>query len=157
VRIGSGFDVHKLVEDRPLIIGGVNIPYHMGLLGHSDADVLMHAVTDAILGALSLGDIGSWFPDTDNEYKDIDSGVLLKKVWDGILMNGWKLVNLDSTVLAQSPKLRPYVDQMRLNIANILEVEIDLISVKATTTEKLGFVGRQEGIAAEATVLLQKQ
>ncbi len=157
MRIGSGFDVHKLVADRPLILGGLHIPHEMGLIGHSDADVLMHAITDAILGALSLGDIGSWFPDTDDQYKNIDSGMLLKKVWDGILMNGWKLVNLDSTVLAQSPKLRPYIDEMRTNIANILEVEIDLISVKATTTEKLGFIGRAEGIAAEAVVLLEKK
>lgn len=155
-RIGVGSDVHQLVDDRPLILGGVTIPHHKGLLGHSDADVLLHALTDAILGALAWGDIGSWFPDTDNAYKDADSAVLIKKVWLKVKEEGWRLNNLDVTVLAQAPKLRPYIDIIRKKISEILEVPFENVSVKASTTERLGFVGREEGVFCEAVVMLKK-
>ncbi|MFT9850426.1 2-C-methyl-D-erythritol 2,4-cyclodiphosphate synthase [Aneurinibacillus sp. REN35] len=156
IRIGQGFDVHQLTEGRKLIIGGVDIPYEKGLLGHSDADVLLHAVTDAILGALGLGDIGSHFPDTDAAYKDADSQVLLRDVWKLVKQKGYAIGNIDATIIAQRPKMAPYINQMREVIASCTETEIDRINVKATTTEKLGFAGRGEGIASMAVVLLQK-
>lgn len=156
LRIGQGFDVHRLVEDRPCIIGGVEIPYEKGLLGHSDADVLLHAITDAILGALALGDIGKHFPDTDPEYKDVDSAKLLSDVWKMVREKGFSLSNLDATIIAQRPKMAPYISAMRKRIAELLGAELEQINVKATTTEKLGFPGRGEGIAAMAVVLLEK-
>jgi 2-C-methyl-D-erythritol 2,4-cyclodiphosphate synthase len=154
MRIGHGFDVHQLVENRPLVIGGITIPYEKGLLGHSDADVLLHAIADAILGAMGLGDIGKHFPDTDPRFKDADSAELLGEVWKMAVAKGMRLGNLDSTIIAQQPKMAPYIMQMRERIAAILEVEVDQVNVKASTTEKLGFVGRGEGIATEAVVLL---
>lgn len=156
MRIGIGYDVHQLVEGRKLILGGIEIPHHLGLLGHSDADVLLHAISDALLGALALGDIGKYFPDTDSRFKDLDSGVLLKEVYALVKKEGYTLVNLDTVVMAQRPKLRAYIDTMRENIANILSCELSQISIKATTTEKLGFVGKEEGIAAQAICLLEK-
>ncbi|SNZ17777.1 2-C-methyl-D-erythritol 2,4-cyclodiphosphate synthase [Terribacillus aidingensis] len=155
-RIGQGFDVHAFAEDRPCIIGGITIPYELGLLGHSDADVLLHTIADACLGALALGDIGKHFPDTDPAFKDADSEVLLRHVWQLVKEKGFKLGNLDCTVIAQAPKMAPYIDQIRENVASMLEAEPDQINVKATTTEKLGFTGRKEGIAAQAVVLLQQ-
>lgn len=156
-RIGTGFDVHKLVENRKLIMCGVEIPYKLGLLGHSDADVALHALMDAMLGALSLGDIGAHFPDSDGRFKDISSIVLLKETAKLIDQKNYRLANADITIIAQRPKFRPYTGEMRQNIANALGVSIEQISVKATTTEELGFTGRGEGIAAEAVVLLQKK
>jgi 2-C-methyl-D-erythritol 2,4-cyclodiphosphate synthase len=156
-RIGQGFDVHQLVEGRPLIIGGVRIPYEKGLLGHSDADVLLHAVADACLGAIGAGDIGKHFPDADDRYKDADSALLLKQVWELVKQQGYELVNLDCTIIAQKPKMAPHIEQMKENIANLLEGKPSQVNVKATTTEKLGFTGREEGIAAQAVVLLQKK
>ena len=154
MRIGHGYDVHKLVEDRKLIIGGVEIPHYKGLLGHSDADVLAHAICDALLGAAALGDIGKHFPDNDDRYKDIDSLVLLEKVCELIRNKGYEISNVDSTILAQAPKLRPYIDEMRNKLAKVMKLDIDELSVKATTEERLGFTGREEGIAAHAVVLL---
>jgi 2-C-methyl-D-erythritol 2,4-cyclodiphosphate synthase len=156
-RIGQGFDVHQLVHGRPLIIGGVLIPYEKGLLGHSDADVLLHAVADACLGAIGAGDIGKHFPDTDNRYKDADSALLLKHVWELVKQQGYALGNVDCTIIAQKPKMAPYIEQMKEKIAELLEGEPSQVNVKATTTEKLGFTGREEGIAAQAVVLLQKR
>lgn len=153
-RVGHGYDVHKLVEDRKLIIGGVEIPHSKGLLGHSDADVLAHAICDALLGAVALGDIGKHFPDNDDKYKDIDSLVLLEKVCELIRNKGYEISNVDSTILAQAPKLRPYIDEMRSKLAKAMKLDIDEVSVKATTEERLGFTGREEGIAAHAVVLL---
>lgn len=153
-RVGHGYDVHKLVEDRKLIIGGVEIPHYKGLLGHSDADVLAHAICDALLGAVALGDIGKHFPDNDDRYKDIDSLVLLEKVCELIRNKGYEISNVDSTILAQAPKLRPYIDEMRSKLAKAMKLDIDELSVKATTEERLGFTGREEGIAAHAVVLL---
>lgn len=155
-RIGHGYDVHKLVEDRELIIGGVDIPHHLGLLGHSDADVLLHAISDSLLGACALGDIGKHFPDTDGKYKGADSLVLLALVGEMIKKEGYEVGNIDATVLAQSPKLAPYIPQMRLNIARALEIELASVSVKATTEEKLGFTGEEKGIAAHAVCLVYK-
>jgi 2-C-methyl-D-erythritol 2,4-cyclodiphosphate synthase len=155
-RIGQGYDVHQLVEGRPLIIGGITIPYDRGLLGHSDADVLLHAITDACLGALGLGDIGSHFPDTDPAFKDADSSLLLEKVWQMVKKAGYELVNADCTIIAQRPKMAPYIQAMKSHIAHLLEADTTQINVKATTTERLGFTGREEGIAAMAVVLLQK-
>lgn len=156
MRIGIGYDVHQLVEGRKLILGGIEIPHHLGLLGHSDADVLLHAISDALLGALALGDIGKYFPDTDSRFKDLDSGVLLKEVYALVKKEGYTLVNLDTVVMAQRPKLRAYIDTMRENVANLLSCELSQISIKATTTEKLGFVGKEEGIATQAICLLEK-
>lgn len=156
IRVGQGFDVHQLVEGRPCIIGGVTIPYEKGLLGHSDADVLLHAISDAILGALGLGDIGKHFPDTDEAYKDADSLKLLERVWEMVKERGYKLGNIDSTIMAQRPKMLPYIPQMAKVIAKALEADISQVNVKATTTEQLGFVGRSEGIAAQSAVLLVK-
>ena len=153
-RVGHGYDVHKLVEDRKLIIGGVEIPHSKGLLGHSDADVLAHAICDALLGAAALGDIGKHFPDNDDRYKDVDSLVLLEKVCELIRNKGYEISNVDSTILAQAPKLRPYIDEMRGKLAKAMKLDIDELSVKATTEERLGFTGREEGIAAHAVVLL---
>lgn len=155
-RVGHGYDVHKLAEDRKLIIGGVEIPHSKGLLGHSDADVLAHAICDALLGAVALGDIGKHFPDNDDRYKDIDSLVLLEKVCELIRNKGYEISNVDSTILAQAPKLRPYIDEMRSKLAKAMKLDIDELSVKATTEERLGFTGREEGIAAHAVVLLMK-
>ena len=152
-RVGHGYDVHKLVEDRKLIIGGVEIPHSKGLLGHSDADVLAHAICDALLGAAALGDIGKHFPDNDDRYKDVDSLVLLEKVCELIRNKGYEISNVDSTILAQAPKLRPYIDEMRSKLAKAMKLDIDELSVKATTEERLGFTGREEGIAAHAVVL----
>jgi 2-C-methyl-D-erythritol 2,4-cyclodiphosphate synthase len=154
-RIGTGYDVHALKKGLPLFLGGVEIKYEYGLLGHSDADVLLHAVCDAMLGALALGDIGQHFPDTSKDYKGIDSKLLLKKCYDLIREKGYHLVNLDSTLILEKPKIKPYIPEMRKTIAEILETAIENVSVKATTTEKLGFTGRQEGVAAEAVVLLE--
>lgn len=156
IRVGQGFDVHQLVEGRPCIIGGVAIPYEKGLLGHSDADVLLHTVSDAILGALALGDIGKHFPDTDEAYKDADSLKLLERVWELVRERGYKLGNLDATIIAQKPKMAPYIPQMVAIIAQALEAEPSQVNVKATTTEQLGFAGRGEGIAAQAVVCLVK-
>lgn len=153
-RVGNGFDVHALVEGRALIVGGVKIPYERGLLGHSDADVLLHAICDAILGALAEGDIGRHFPDTDPRWKGVDSRVLLRRVVALARERGWRIGNLDTTLVAQAPKIAPYVATMRANIAADAGCAVDAIGVKATTTERLGFTGRGEGMAAWATVLL---
>ena len=154
MRIGHGYDVHKLVENRKLILGGVDIPYEKGLLGHSDADVLLHAISDSLLGAAALGDIGKLFPDNDPQYEGADSLVLLQRVYEAVKEKGYEVGNIDATVLAQRPKLRPYIDTMRENIAKALDVDVDLISVKATTEEGLGFTGKGEGIAAHCICLL---
>ncbi len=156
-RIGQGFDVHQLVEGRPLIIGGITIPYEKGLLGHSDADVLLHTVADACLGAIGEGDIGRHFPDTDEAYKDADSAKLLEHVWAKVKEQGFELCNADCTIIAQKPKMAPYIEEMRARIAELLEADLSQINVKATTTEKLGFTGRGEGIASQVAVLLQKR
>lgn len=155
-RIGHGYDVHKLTEGRALILGGVDIPHRVGLLGHSDADVLLHAISDSLLGALALGDIGKHFPDTDEELRGADSLVLLACVREMIAERGYEIENIDATVIAQSPKLAPYIHQMRLNIARALNTELDRISVKATTEEHLGFTGNEEGIAAHAVCLISR-
>lgn len=155
-RVGQGFDVHQLVEGRPCIIGGVEIPNEKGLLGHSDADVLLHTVADACLGAIGEGDIGKHFPDTDSEFKDADSVKLLEHVWGIVKEKGYELGNIDCTIIAQAPKMSPHTTAMQTNIARILEAETSQINVKATTTEKLGFPGRKEGVAAQATVLLTR-
>ena len=154
MRIGTGYDVHRLTEGRKLIIGGVEIPYEKGLLGHSDADVLLHAIMDALLGAAALGDIGLHFPDTENEFEGASSIELLKKVRRMLLEKGFCVNNVDATVIAQKPKLRPFIDEMRKNIANALLLPIDDVSVKATTEEGLGFTGNGEGIAAQAVCLI---
>jgi 2-C-methyl-D-erythritol 2,4-cyclodiphosphate synthase len=156
IRIGQGFDVHQLTEGRKCIIGGVEIPYEKGLLGHSDADVLLHAVADAVLGALALGDIGKHFPDTDPAFKDADSVKLLQQVWGLAKERGYRLGNADCTIIAQQPKMAPYIPQMTERIARALEAEPEQVNVKATTSERLGFTGRGEGIAAMAVVCLQK-
>ena len=155
MKIGIGYDVHRLGDNRPLILGGVEIPYRKGLLGHSDADVLLHAVIDSLLGAAHLGDIGTLFPDTDQQYSGISSISLLDRVWRRIEFENWKLGNLDVVVMAEKPRLNPFIPQMITKMANTLNVAADQVSIKATTTEKLGFVGREEGIAAQAVVLLQ--
>ncbi|MES9681584.1 2-C-methyl-D-erythritol 2,4-cyclodiphosphate synthase [Bacillus sp. AFS001701] len=156
-RIGQGFDVHAFAENRPLIIGGIEIPYELGLLGHSDADVLLHTISDALLGAIGEGDIGRHFPDTDPAFKDADSAKLLQHVFHIVKDKGYELVNADCTIIAQAPKMAPYIQVMRERIAELLETTSDCINVKATTTEKLGFTGRKEGIASQAVVLLQKK
>ncbi|MEK3784028.1 MULTISPECIES: 2-C-methyl-D-erythritol 2,4-cyclodiphosphate synthase [unclassified Paenibacillus] len=156
IRVGHGFDVHQLVEGRPCIIGGVTIPYEKGLLGHSDADVLLHAIADSILGALGLGDIGRHFPDTDPAFKDADSLKLLEQVWVMAAEKGYKLGNVDATIIAQKPKMAPYIPQMVEVIAKALDAEVEQVNVKATTTEQLGFTGRGEGIAAQSVVCLVK-
>jgi 2-C-methyl-D-erythritol 2,4-cyclodiphosphate synthase len=156
-RTGFGIDVHKLAENRKLIIGGVEIPHEKGLLGHSDADILLHAIADALLGSLALGDIGMLFPDTDEENKDLDSRIILKKVYDLVKENGYKIGNIDAMITAQKPKLSSYFPRMKEEISNVLECSADQVSVKATTTEKLGFIGREEGITAYASVLVIKK
>ncbi len=155
MRIGHGYDVHKLADGRRLILGGVQIPFEKGLLGHSDADVLIHAVMDSLLGACALGDIGKLFPDNDENYKGADSIKLLKEVYSLIISRGYTVLNIDSTICCQAPKLAPYIKKMRANIANALQCEIDCISVKATTEEGLGFTGAGEGISATAVCLLK--
>lgn len=156
IRIGNGYDVHKLVEGRDLILGGVKIDYEKGLLGHSDADVLIHAIMDAILGAMAKEDIGYHFPDTSDDYLDIDSRVLLRRVYAMVKEEGYSISNIDATVIMQRPKLRPYIEEMRENIAKDLELSIDRVSVKATTTEKLGFEGREEGVSCIVNTILLK-
>ncbi len=157
MRIGHGYDVHRLVEGRKCIIGGVDIPHSLGLLGHSDADVLLHAVMDAVIGAMALGDIGHLFPDTDSEFKDIDSMILCRRVADVMDKNGYEIGNIDATVIAQKPKLAPYIVSMRANIANAFNTQTENVSVKATTEEKLGFTGEELGISAHAVCLLVKK
>lgn len=157
MRIGHGYDVHKLVEGRKLIVGGVDIPYELGLLGHSDADVLLHAISDAILGAAALGDIGGMFPDTDEKWKGADSLVLLEAVVKRVNDEGYVIENIDSTLIAQQPKMKPYILSMRENIANACGIDVSHVSVKATTEEQLGFTGRKEGISAHAVVLLNNK
>lgn len=157
MRVGIGYDVHKLVADRKLIIGGVHIPYEKGLLGHSDADVLLHAIKDAILGAAALGDIGKHFPDTDERYRGANSLELLKEVCGLIESKGYRVNNLDATIIAQKPKMAPHIEAMRINIAEALNIDMDNVNVKATTTEGLGFVGTGEGIAANAIASIIKE
>lgn len=154
MRVGMGYDVHRLVEDRKLIIGGVEIPYEKGLLGHSDADVLLHAVMDALLGAAAMGDIGKHFPDTDAAYKGISSVALLEKVGEMLNKKGFLVENIDATIIAQAPKMRPYIDKMRENIAEALQMDISCVNVKATTEEGLGFTGNGEGISSQAVCML---
>ena len=156
MRIGHGYDVHRLVEGRACIVGGVNIPYEKGLLGHSDADVLTHAVMDAIIGALALGDIGKLFPDSDAKYKGIDSTKLLKEVVDIIREKGYEISNIDCTIAMQRPRLRPHIDHMRSRLAEVMSIDVERVSVKATTTEHLGFEGREEGVSATAITLIYK-
>lgn len=156
IRIGSGIDFHALEEGRPFWIGGIEVPHHKGAVGHSDADVLLHAICDALLGALNLGDIGAHFPDTDMAYRGIDSKVLLKRTYNLIKEKGYTLVNMDTSICLQAPKLRPHIEKMQLAIAATMGIEQDMVSIKATTTEQLGFVGREEGVIAYATVLLAK-
>lgn len=153
-RVGNGYDVHRLVEGRKLIVGGVNIPYSKGLLGHSDADVLVHAIMDALLGAAAKGDIGKHFPDTDNKFKDISSIELLKRV-KSIVEDEYSISNIDATVIAQRPKMSPYIDEMKKNIADALDIDINQINIKATTEEGLGFTGDEKGISAQAICLIQ--
>jgi len=155
MRVGFGYDVHQLAPGRKLIIGGVEIPYDKGLLGHSDADVLTHTIMDSILGALSLGDIGKHFPDTDPQYKDISSLILLNKVYNTMINQGYEIGNIDATIAAESPKLAPYIEEIKGNIGDILHTSIDNINIKATTTEKLGFVGKGEGISSYGVCLLK--
>ncbi|HBO39211.1 MAG TPA: 2-C-methyl-D-erythritol 2,4-cyclodiphosphate synthase [Pasteurellaceae bacterium] len=156
IRIGHGFDVHAFGEQRPLMIGGVEVPYHTGFIAHSDGDVALHALTDALLGAAALGDIGKLFPDTDMQYKNADSRGLLREAYRQVQAKGYRVGNVDVTIIAQAPKMRPYIDQMRAVIAQDLNCDTEWVNVKATTTEKLGFTGRGEGIATEAVVLLVK-
>ncbi len=156
MRVGFGYDVHALTEGRKLILGGVDIPHEKGLLGHSDADVLLHAIMDALLGAAALGDIGKHFPDTDNSFKDIDSLVLLANTGDILKNHGFSINNIDTTIVAQAPKISPFIDKMRGNISRILGIDISCVSVKATTTEHLGFEGRKEGISAYAVVTIMQ-
>lgn len=155
-RIGNGYDVHILTEGRKLILGGIEIPHTKGVLGHSDGDVLIHAIMDALLGALALGDIGLHFPDTDEKYRDISSVLLLEEVMKTIKKKKFQLVNVDASIVLQKPKVRPYIDAMREKLAKILEIEMEQINVKATTEEKLGFTGREEGVKAYAVVLLER-
>ncbi|MCF6097574.1 2-C-methyl-D-erythritol 2,4-cyclodiphosphate synthase [Thermovorax subterraneus] len=156
MRVGIGYDAHRLVKGRKLVLGGVEIPYEKGLLGHSDADVLVHAINDALLGAAAMGDIGVHFPDTDPEYKDIRSILLLKRVGEMLKREGFGVVNIDSVICAERPKLFPYIDKMRENIAQALNISKDKVSIKATTTEGMGFEGRGEGISAQAVCLIKK-
>ncbi|WP_419960358.1 2-C-methyl-D-erythritol 2,4-cyclodiphosphate synthase [Psychrobacillus sp. BM2] len=157
MRIGQGFDVHEFAENRPLIIGGIEIPYERGLIGHSDADVLLHTITDAALGAIGEGDIGRHFPDTDPDFKDADSAKLLEYIWKLVDARGYKLGNIDCTIIAQKPKMAPYIETIRTRVAELLQADVSQVNVKATTTEKLGFTGREEGIASMATILLLKK
>lgn len=154
MRIGHGYDVHKFGSEQPLILGGVTVPHSTGLVAHSDGDVVLHAVADALLGSLALGDIGQHFPDTDAKFKGADSAFLLQQVFGLISERGWQLGNLDVTIVAQAPKMAPYIGQMRERIASLLEADVDQVNVKATTTERLGFVGREEGIACHSVALI---
>lgn len=156
LRIGNGYDVHKLVEGRKLILGGIEIPHAKGVLGHSDGDVLIHAIMDAMLGALALGDIGQHFPDTDMKYKNIDSTILLTRVKELIAERGYKIINLDSIIVLQKPKVKPYIEAMRKRVAEVLEIDIEQVSIKATTEEKLGFTGDESGVKSYCVVLLEK-
>lgn len=156
-RVGNGYDVHQLAEGLPLVLGGVAIPHTKGCVAHSDGDVLIHALCDALLGALALGDIGHHFPDTSDEYAGIDSKILLSRVVAMIRERGWEIVNVDNTLLAQKPKIAPYILQMRQTLAGVMGIPVEAVSVKATTTERLGFTGREEGIAAYATCLLKRE
>ena len=156
LRIGNGYDVHKLVEGRKLILGGIEIPHAKGVLGHSDGDVLIHAIMDAMLGALALGDIGQHFPDTDMKYENIDSTILLTRVKELIAERGYKIINLDSIIVLQKPKLKPYIEAMRKRVAEVLEIDIEQVSIKATTEEKLGFTGDESGVKSYCVVLLEK-
>jgi 2-C-methyl-D-erythritol 2,4-cyclodiphosphate synthase len=156
LRIGNGYDVHKLVEGRKLILGGVEILHTKGVLGHSDGDVLIHAIMDAMLGALALGDIGQHFPDTDMKYENIDSTILLTRVKELIAERGYRVINLDSIIVLQKPKVKPYIEAMRKRVAEVLEIDIDQVSVKATTEEKLGFTGDESGVKSYCVVLLEK-
>lgn len=156
-RIGNGYDVHKLVEGRRLVLGGVEIPHTRGVLGHSDGDVLIHAIMDAMLGALALGDIGQYFPDTDMKYENIDSTILLKKVKELIADRGYRVINLDSIIVLQKPKVKPYIEAMRERVAEVLELDVEQVSVKATTEEKLGFTGDESGVKSYCVVLLEKK
>ncbi|OFS61531.1 2-C-methyl-D-erythritol 2,4-cyclodiphosphate synthase [Nosocomiicoccus sp. HMSC09A07] len=157
MRIGHGYDVHQLKKGRPLIIGGLEIEHEEGLDGHSDADVLLHTIADSILGALALGDIGKFFPDNDPKYKDIDSQVLLSEIVSKMTEKGYEVGNVDAVIIAEAPKFRPYIDDIRQNVARLLDTTIDNVNVKATTHEKLGALGRKEGIASEAVILLKKK
>ncbi|MGY0394891.1 2-C-methyl-D-erythritol 2,4-cyclodiphosphate synthase [Fusobacterium sp.] len=157
LRIGNGYDVHKLVEGRRLVLGGVEIPHTKGVLGHSDGDVLIHAIMDAMLGALALGDIGQHFPDTDMKYENIDSTILLKKVKELIADRGYRVINLDSIIVLQKPKVKPYIEAMRERVAEVLELDVEQVSVKATTEEKLGFTGDESGVKSYCVVLLEKK
>ncbi|HBJ78642.1 MAG TPA: 2-C-methyl-D-erythritol 2,4-cyclodiphosphate synthase [Fusobacterium sp.] len=156
IRIGNGYDVHVLAEGRKLMLGGVEIPHTKGVLGHSDGDVLVHAIMDAMLGALALGDIGQHFPDTDMKYENIDSTILLKRVKELIAKRGYKIINLDSIIVLQKPKVKPYIEAMRKRIAEVLEIDVEQVSVKATTEEKLGFTGDESGVKSYCVVLLEK-
>lgn len=156
LRIGNGYDVHKLVEGRKLILGGIEIPHTKGVLGHSDGDVLIHAIMDAMLGALALGDIGQHFPDTDMKYENIDSTILLTRVKELIAERGYKIINLDSIIVLQKPKVKPYIEDMRKRVAEVLEIDIEQVSIKATTEEKLGFTGDESGVKSYCVVLLEK-
>ncbi|MEK3979609.1 2-C-methyl-D-erythritol 2,4-cyclodiphosphate synthase [Psychrobacillus sp. FSL K6-2836] len=157
MRIGQGFDVHEFADNRPLIIGGIEIPYERGLIGHSDADVLLHTITDAALGAIGEGDIGRHFPDTDPDFKDADSAKLLEHIWKLVDAQGYKLGNIDCTIIAQKPKMAPHIETIRARVAELLQADVSQVNVKATTTERLGFTGREEGIASMATILLLKK
>lgn len=157
MRIGQSTDIHAFIEGRPLILGGVTIDYPLGLLGHSDADVLLHAICEALIGAMGLGDIGKHFPDTDTAYKGISSMILLEKTWQLMDSEGYQLVNLDSLILIEKPKIAPYIEDMRANISKVLRCEVSQVNVKATRGEKLGFIGRQEGVMAQAIVLLERK
>lgn len=156
LRIGNGYDVHKLVEGRKLILGGIEIPHTKGVLGHSDGDVLIHAIMDAMLGALALGDIGQHFPDTDMKYENIDSTILLTRVKELIAERGYKIINLDSIIVLQKPKVKPYIEAMRKKVAEVLEIDMEQVSIKATTEEKLGFTGDESGVKSYCVVLLEK-
>ncbi len=156
IRIGNGYDVHILTEGRKLVLGGIEIPNTKGVLGHSDGDVLVHAVMDAMLGALALGDIGQHFPDTDMKYENIDSTVLLKRVKELVAERGYKIINLDSIIVLQKPKVKPYIEAMRKRIAEVLEIDVEQVSIKATTEEKLGFTGDESGVKSYCVVLLEK-
>lgn len=156
IRIGNGYDVHVLIEGRKLVLGGIEVPHTKGVLGHSDGDVLVHAVMDAMLGALALGDIGQYFPDTDMKYENIDSTILLKRVKELVAERGYKIINLDSIIVLQKPKVKPYIEAMRKRIAEVLEIDVEQVSIKATTEEKLGFTGDESGVKSYCVVLLEK-
>lgn len=156
IRIGLGYDVHRLVENRPLILGGISIPFTKGLNGHSDADALLHAIIDAMLGATCNGDIGTHFPDTEEQFKNSNSTDLLKKVWQNLSQDGWKIINIDTNIIAQKPKLLPHIQAIRNNIATLLSIDNQQVSVKAKTNEKLGYLGREEAIETQAVVLMSK-